>query len=368
MYKDEVIQMDSIKIAHIADAHLGCAFADLDKKKSALRRQEIKLSFANAIKIALEHNVQAILIAGDIFDNGYVDKETVTFVKNTLNQTNVPVLIAPGNHDPYTMGIYASLRDGLNTNITIFENTISKVSIDNVNIYGFGFDKDVMDSSALSEFIADDDDINIMVLHAGGIYNPITDEEIKNSNLSYLALGHTHNFTGVKKLNNTYYAYCGTHDGHGFDECGEKGILIGDVSKIKAEMQFVPTSSRIYKTVEMDVSSYQTVDDIISTAKKHIDSTENLYKFVLTGRISSDISIDTDMIASVLSNNAFYTEVKNKTSPSFDLNELSKDYSLKGVVAKNLIAEFEKVQTAEEKELLDAVSALLITSIEGGRE
>ncbi len=360
--------MDSIKIAHIADAHLGCAFADLDKKKSAIRRQEIKLSFANAIKTSLEHKVQAILIAGDIFDNGYVDKETVTFVKNTLNQVDIPIFIAPGNHDPYTMRLYTSLKEGLNSNITIFENTISKVSIDNVNIYGFGFDKDVLDESSLSGFQADDDAINIMVLHAGGMYNPVSDDEIKKSHLSYLALGHTHNFSGVQKSGDTYWAYCGTHDGHGFDELGVKGILIGNVSKNKTEMQFVPTSSRIYKTIEIDVSLLETVYDIISTAKSSIDNAENLYKFVLTGRKSSDITIDTDMIASVLSPFAFYVEAKDKTVPSFDLEILSKDYSLKGIVAKNLLAEYKNATTGEETELLNAVSSLLITSLEGGAE
>lgn len=361
--------MESIKIAHIADAHLGCTFADLDKSKRALRRQEIKMSFSNAINTAIKNDVQAILIAGDIFDNEYVDKETIIFVKNTLNKTDVPLFIAPGNHDPYTTGVYKTLKDGLNENITIFESTISKVTIDNVNIYGYGFDKDVLEKSSLSSFTADDGDaINIMVLHAGGMYNPITDEEIKNSRLSYLALGHTHNFSGVNKSGDTYWAYCGTHDGHGFDECGEKGILIGTVSKAKTEMQFVPTHSRMYKTIEIDVSPLETVDDIIATAKKSIDNPESLYKFVLTGRKSAELTIDADMLASVLSSSAFYAEVKDKSTPSYDLEELSKDYSLKGIVAKNLIAEFEKADTDEEKELLNAISSLLIKSLEGGTE
>lgn len=360
--------MDSIRIAHIADAHLGCAFADLDKKKRALRRQEIKMSFANAINTALEHNVEVILIAGDIFDNAFVDKETVNFVKNTLNQTTVPVFIAPGNHDPYTMGVYTALKDGLNENITIFENSITKYTIDNVNIYGFGFDKDALCASSLAGFTTDEDAINIMVLHAGGMYNPVTDEDIKNSRLSYLALGHTHEFSGVQKSGDTCWAYCGTHDGHGFDELDVKGILIGTVSKDKTEMQFIPTSSRVYNAIEIDVSNFETVDDIISNAKSKIDNPENLYKFVLTGRISPDIDVDTDMIASVLSALAFYVEVKDKTTPSFDLEMLSKDYSLKGIVAKNLIAEYKNAKTTEETELLNAVSTLLITSIEGGRE
>ena len=360
--------MDSIKIAHIADAHLGCAFADLDKKKRALRRQEIKMSFANAINTAFEHNVDVLLIAGDIFDNAFVDKETISFVKNTLNKANVPVFIAPGNHDPYTMGVYNSLKNGLNDNITIFENSITKHTIDNVNIYGFGFDKDVIGTSALAGFKADEDAINIMVLHAGGVYNPVTDDDIKSSQLSYLALGHTHEFSGVQKSGNTYWAYWGTHDGHGFDELGEKGILIGTVSKDKTEMQFVPTSSRVYNSVDINVSEFETVDDIINSAKSKIDNPENLYKFVLTGRISSDIDIDTDMISSVLSAMAFYVEIKDKTTPSFDLEMLSKDYSLKGIVAKNLIAEYKNATTDEETELLNAVSTLLITSIEGGRE
>ncbi len=361
--------MDSIKIAHIADAHLGCAFSDLDEKKRVIRRQEILSSFEKAIKLSLEKGAEIILIAGDIFDNDFIGKETITFVKNVLNSVSIPVFIAPGNHDPYTTSIYDTLKDGLNQNITIFENKITKVSLGNINIYGYGFDKPELTVSVLEDFCAEDDGINIMVLHAGGIYNPVSDEQIKNSGLSYLALGHTHEFSGVKKLGSTHYAYCGTHDGHGFDELGVKGILIGSVSKSKAEMEFYPTSSRLYKTIGIDISSCETTNDIIALIKSNISGKENLYKFVLTGMLSQNITIDTDVLSSMIDGEAFYAEVKDKTTPSFDLDEISKDYSLKGIVAKNLIKEFENAKTDEEREILNAVSSLLITSIEkGGNE
>ena len=43
--------------------------------------------------------------------------------------------------------------------------------------------------------------------------------------MDYIALGHIHKFSGIKRIGNTYYAYSGCPEGRGFDEEGDKGII-----------------------------------------------------------------------------------------------------------------------------------------------
>ena len=58
----------------------------------------------------------------------------------------------------------------------------------------------------------------------------IAPEDIEKSGLTYLALGHVHQYSGPRREGGTVYAYPGTPDGRGFDELGEKGVILGRVS------------------------------------------------------------------------------------------------------------------------------------------
>ena len=72
--------------------------------------------------------------------------------------------------------------------------------------------------------------IHLMALHGDvegkGRYGPIALEDIAASGLTYLALGHIHACSGLQKAGDTYWAYPGCPEGRGFDELGDKGVLV----------------------------------------------------------------------------------------------------------------------------------------------
>ena len=64
-----------MKIIHCADLHLDSKMtANLDRKKAKERKIELFNTFNNMVKYASEHDVKAILIAGDLFDKKNVTK------------------------------------------------------------------------------------------------------------------------------------------------------------------------------------------------------------------------------------------------------------------------------------------------------
>lgn len=60
---------------------------------------------------------------------------------------------------------------------------------------------------------------------ADSAYRPLRPERIAETNVQYLALGHIHARSEVRRAGRTLYAYSGCLQGLGFDETGEKAPI-----------------------------------------------------------------------------------------------------------------------------------------------
>jgi exonuclease SbcD len=92
------VARDSLKILHTADVHL-----DLDGFGSDphMRRYHsiIHQAFRTVIDLAIEEDVDLLLIAGDLFDSNRPSGEAVDVAIHELRRAGRPVVMIPGNHD-----------------------------------------------------------------------------------------------------------------------------------------------------------------------------------------------------------------------------------------------------------------------------
>src|SRR5450755_4933172 len=68
-----------------------------------VRAQRILSAKALAI-VAREHQVDAVFVAGDVFEDNAVDRADVQSVIDACAGFGVPTYVLPGNHDPLTTG------------------------------------------------------------------------------------------------------------------------------------------------------------------------------------------------------------------------------------------------------------------------
>ena len=91
------------RFLHLADVHLDTPFQSKDKQLRIYLRESIRKAFQKAVDIALSQRVNAVLIAGDLFDNETLSFATERFILEQmarLKDGKVMVFYAPGNHDP----------------------------------------------------------------------------------------------------------------------------------------------------------------------------------------------------------------------------------------------------------------------------
>ena len=90
------------KIIHAADLHLDSAFGGLGPEKARERRRESRDLVDRLAELAVREGAETVLLSGDLFDGERVYPETLERLRAALARMACPVLIAPGNHDPFT--------------------------------------------------------------------------------------------------------------------------------------------------------------------------------------------------------------------------------------------------------------------------
>ncbi len=346
--------MSNVKILHCADIHIGAADAFLGANADS-RRFETLLTFENIIDLGAQNSVDIIAIAGDLFDTAAIDTVFSDAVLRKIESVpQIRVVYCAGNHDPLNNESPFS-AEILPKNLYVLPENDTCFTFDDIKtrVYGRSFvTAHLKGQEEFSLSVPKDDYINIMVQHGelkGDLesdYNAITPKFIKKSGMDYIALGHVHKHTPIGKIENTAFAYCGCPEGQGFDELDEKGIYLGQISKGKTELEFVPVSKRKHIHEKVDITDVNDISShILSVLKeKYTNSENNLYKIELTGDIDEEFNLNLTEITARLSEKLYFVKIKDSTEYKIDLEALSKETSLKGVFVKNMLKKINSTQ------------------------
>ncbi len=281
-----------MKILHSADWHLDAPLSGRNEEQARFLRQELRKVPEKICALAKAEKCDLLLLSGDLFDGSYT-QESFRTVYAALAQVEIPVFIAPGNHD-YCQPSSAYLAEQWPENVHIFKHaTMEKVDLPQLNCSVFGAGYEAMDCPALlKDFRAESAyKWKIGVLHGDATntsspYCPVNPQQVRLSSLDYLALGHIHKSDSFRS-GDSYCAWPGCPMGHGYDETGAKGVLLVTLGD-KAEGEFRPLDTpRFYdETVDVGADAAQAL-----AASLPAVATEDFYRITLTG-YSNELSMD----------------------------------------------------------------------------
>lgn len=331
-----------LTIVHAADLHLDSPFAGLPPELAAERRREQREIPARIADLANSKGANLVLLAGDLFDGENVYAETVEALMKALAQIKAPVLIAPGNHDYFSpRSPYARRWPG---NVHIFQSDgIDRVFFPELNcsVYGAAFTAPSCERSLLKDFRAEDEEgvLRLMLLHgevgsAGGPYNSLTEEEISESGLHYLALGHVHGFSGIRQSGTTFWAWPGCPEGRGFDETGTRGVLAGTVGADGVQFEFLPLCRRRYEIRTVDVSDSQTPSEALEKVLPDLCD-RDIYRIVLTGESGAE-GVDLDPLLPLLKGRVYHAQLRDSTTVRKDIWARAGEDTLTGLFLKKM--------------------------------
>jgi DNA repair exonuclease SbcCD nuclease subunit len=188
-----------VRLLHAADCHLG---------SGPSRREEA--AFELLVDMAEAERVDAVLIAGDLFDTNRVEDETVAWAGEQVARLRCDVVILPGNHDALVSDSVYGRFDADAFGATVLNDPDGRtVELDHAPVTVWG--RPVVEHEESSRPLAcvpprPDTGYGVLMAHglvvdgygAGGRGSPILPCDLDGLEWDYVALGHWGRFLEVR--------------------------------------------------------------------------------------------------------------------------------------------------------------------------
>lgn len=351
-----------MKFIHCADLHLDSKLeSNIGKEKAKERRNEILLTFERIVQLAKIEEVTAVLIAGDLFDTKNIAAKARNLVWDMIAANpEIDFLYLRGNHDWQTNFTEGRIIPG---NFKCFGTDWVEYQYGEVSVWGKETIGNDVNYAAL---MTEPDRINIVMLHGQEVRSNVRDDAslialpaLRNHNIDYLALGHIHSYKKEKLDNRGEYCYCGCPEGRGFDECGEKGVVLLEIDGGKVDSRFVSMASRILHEIRVDITGQETTTDILRAVDKEVADipSKDMVKIVLTGYYTVDTEKDFTYFDQAMEGRFYFLKWKDESRLSIDYKTYENMISLKGEFVRTVMNAKEE-ECEKEQMILLGIRAL----------
>lgn len=279
----------TFRFVHTADVHLDSPLRSLalrDPDVAELIGNATRQAFERTIELCLEEQVDALMIAGDLYDGDLRSMKTAVFFgtqMRRLTEAGIRVYLIRGNHDAESVITkHLSLPDGVH----VFSGRAEAIPIEEsgVVVHGISFARPQAPESLLPKFKAPVSGcVNIGLLHtslAGAeghdTYSPCSLADLTGHGFDYWGLGHVHR-REVHASAVCTVVMPGIPQGRDIGEAGPKSVTlvtVADDGSITLEERF--TSVAQFERVKADVTGLSEWPDVLNALEAVLGETRDL--------------------------------------------------------------------------------------------
>jgi DNA repair protein SbcD/Mre11 len=292
------------RFVHTADVHLDSPLSTLalrDPTLAELIGGATRKAFTRVIDLCLEEQVDALVVAGDLYDGEQTSMKTARFLADQLrrlHEAGIRAFVIRGNHDAESR-ITRELT--LPESVKVFSGRAEAVEFVagalEVAVHGVSFAQKHAPESLLPKFRpALPGRVNIGMLHTslGGssahdLYAPCAPSDLHSAGFDYWALGHIHQRSLDK--GRATIVMPGNPQGRDINEAGPKSatlVTVGDDRAITAEERLTSVAEFQRLDVALDgVADWRAaiarIEDALGRARTGARSEHLVARLALTG-------------------------------------------------------------------------------------
>lgn len=354
------------RILHFADLHLDASFAGVGMASSEAqrRREELRAVLRRIIDLALERDVDAVTIGGDLYEHDRVRLDTGRFVASQFERLAPrPVLIAPGNHDRYTPdSLYRRMEWPPNVHVFSSMEWQPFQLAEGVAIWGVAHNGPAVRENVLRELRLDPSEPAVALLLGSDVSSipekkeahcPFERQDVEQCGAAFVLLGHYHSLR-LWPSDKPRYGYPGSPEPLGFDEQGPHYVLVVTLEGRQASAEPVQINDVSYRTERVDVTGMTTSDQIRHAIIRLADSdtpSKHIVRVVLFGEAEGDLDIDVASLLAATADHFRYLEIDDETEPAFDIDELREEGTTRGAFVRLMEQRIERAE-GQERDLL----------------
>ncbi|MGI6208857.1 MAG: metallophosphoesterase family protein [Anaerolineae bacterium] len=366
------------KILHFADLHLDTSFLSIATSGRVAHRprQALRECLGRIVDLALERQVDLVTIAGDLYEHGRRSADTGNFIRDELARLHpIPVLIAPGNHDPFTPeSLYRT--QSWPSNVAIADTAdLQPFPINgDVEIWTAAFTAGQRAESPLPGFTlpAPGGGKRLLLLHASIFEDdtrhcPVAPGQVRAAGFDGALLGHIHNCQYSRPDERVYYP--GSPEPLNFGEEGDHSVMLVDTDGDGLAVERVPVNSMRYATLHLDITEMDTIEqvrsEIVARARER-DLLDAITRVSLEGHQHPDINLDVESLASSLAQCfTFFVDLVDETHPPYDFQMEAQGFNTRARFVKALLDQMNRAADPKERELLEEALVLGLRAFEG---
>jgi len=281
----------AFRFIHAADVHLDSPLRSLalrDPDLAELIGNATRRAFVRIIDLCLDEQVDALLLAGDLYDGDQTSMKTARFLSEQirrLHEAGIHVFVIRGNHDALSR-ITKELT--FPDSVKVFGGRAEAIVVDRSNgdfpvaIHGLSFAQPHAPESLIGKYkLPIEGAVNIGLLHtslAGApghdLYAPCSLADLQATGFRYWALGHVHKRSVVE--GKCAIVMPGMPQGRDINEAGAKSvtlITVADDRSILIEERV--TSIAQFERVSIDATRIDDWRDLVGALGRVIERARN---------------------------------------------------------------------------------------------
>jgi DNA repair exonuclease SbcCD nuclease subunit len=267
---------------HTADWQIGKMFGNMSEASTYLRDRRIE-TVKTIASLASKRQVDAVLVAGDVFDDNAVHEKTLFKTINAMSGYTGPWLLLPGNHDAaQAESVWQRLADIKPDNIHLLLKSEPFIWSTPGNVKTAVLPAPLQrrhDSNDLTAWYdscsTPDGAFRVGLAHGsvanrlperGEAFNSISDLRAKNARLDYLALGDWHGTLDI--ADRTWYAGTPEQDRFRSKDAGNVLMVTIDTPGATPAVEKIATGHYIWCQVDLDLlgdDSVKRIDDALKS-------------------------------------------------------------------------------------------------------
>lgn len=377
------------RLLHTADVHLGARHADLGEQAVAQRERQFA-AFRATVDLALAEKVDAVLIAGDLFDSNTQPRRSVERAAAELRRladAAIRTVVIPGTHDVYdSASVYRAydLADlaGLPPDtdrvviLTPDRPDVVLAPLDLV-VHGRVFATKRAPRSPLAGFDVSRD--RRATWHVGMVHGSLlipgktehdevvfTGEEVAATHLDYLALGHWHS-TQRGRGGATLWAYSGAPEPVAVDQDRAGNVLLVTLAERGRGRHVDIEERRVGRTrfdrLEVDAATLTGQPALVERVAALADP-DLVLEVRLVGLLPDDLDVAPDEVERELAERFFRLRVRDLSAAALPDSPLPPPDTIAGSLVRDLghaIAEAEA--TGEDERAREVREALRLARL-----
>jgi DNA repair exonuclease SbcCD nuclease subunit len=365
------------RLLHMADVHLGARHQDLGEVAAQQRERQFA-AFRRAVDLALEERVDAVLVAGDLFDSNQQPRRSVERAAaefGRLAAAGIRTVLIPGTHDVYDPSSIYRVHDiaalagqrpdsELVTLLTPERPEIVFPGLDLV-VFGRVAPTKRMAHSPLDGFTAGKDPRarwRVGMVHGslrieGRLEDDaviFTEAEIAASGLDYLALGHWHSFREGRS-GGTSWAYAGAPEPVAVDQDGAGQVVIVELVEAKGQRAVTvaprPVGRTRFQKLDIDAAEVATQAALVDRLAALADP-DLVLDARVTGVEPDQLEIQEEEVERQLAGRFLKVRVRNVAVPAPIEGELPPPDTVAGAFMRDLDAQIAAAGEAGDEALV----------------